>query len=101
MSTYTFDAELWLWEARKSDTWTFVTLPTEVSSAVEDEATARGPRRGFGSVRVHVRIGGTLWQTSVFPDRNSGSYVMPVKKAVRVAEGIDAGDEVTIELRVD
>jgi hypothetical protein len=93
-------AELWLWDARKPDTWTFVTVPPEVSATLGDEAAARVPRRGFGSVRVQVRIGATQWQTSVFPDRNSGCYVMPVKKAVRIAEGIDAGDEVSIELQV-
>ncbi|MEU3627219.1 DUF1905 domain-containing protein [Amycolatopsis coloradensis] len=59
-----------------------------------------GPRRGFGAVRVGVGIGGSEWKTSIFPDSQRGSYVLPVKKAVRKAEGLEEGDvaKVTIEL---
>jgi hypothetical protein len=49
-------------------------------------------------VRVHVRIGETVWATSVFPEKVSGSYLLPVKKAVRDREGIDDGDTVTVRL---
>lgn len=100
MSRYEFSAELWLWDARRSDTWTFVTLPESVSEAVADDAAALGPRRGFGSVRVEVDIGGSHWSTSVFPDAESGCYVLPVKKAVRIAESLEAGDTATVGLRV-
>jgi Domain of unknown function (DUF1905) len=59
-----------------------------------------GPRRGFGSVRVQVRIGGSRWKTSIFPDSKLGCYVLPVKKAIRKAEAIEEGDvaKVTVEL---
>ncbi len=98
MSQHTFVAELWLWDARRADTWTFVTLPPEVSAAVEDAADARGPRAGFGSVRVVVRVGPTTWRTSVFPDSASGCFVLPVKRSVREANGVEAGDRVTVHL---
>lgn len=97
---HTFTAELWLWDARRSDTWTFVTVPPEVSAAIEDAADALGPRAGFGSVKVEVRIGAYVWRTSVFPDKDSGCFVLPVKRAVREANGVGAGDEVTVELEV-
>lgn len=94
----TFDAELWLWEARRADSWTFVRVPQELSEDIRDLAGT--PRRGFGSVRVRAAIGGSRWSTSIFPDSGSGCYVMPVKAKVRKAEGLDEGDtaSVTIEL---
>lgn len=95
---HTFTAPLWLWDARRQDTWTFVTVPAEQSEAIADEAAARGPRAGFGSVRVQARIGATQWQTSVFPDSASGCFVLPVKRAVREANGLRTGDEVTVHL---
>jgi hypothetical protein len=98
VSQHTFVAELWLWDARRADTWTFVTLPTEVSAAVEDAADARGPRAGFGSVRVVVRVGFTTWRTSVFPDSASGCFVLPVKRSVREANGVEVGDRITVHL---
>lgn len=107
--SWTFDAELFRWPAsaggERSDrrpgdaAWFFVRLPVEVAEDLRDSLT--GPPGGFGSVRVDVRIGASSWATSVFPDKESGSYVLPVKKAVRTAEGIDDGDTVTVELDLE
>ncbi|GAA2725507.1 DUF1905 domain-containing protein [Cellulomonas aerilata] len=95
--TYTFDADLWLWQAR-TDSWTFVSLPTDLADELLDRA---GPAvRGFGSVRVAVTIGATSWRTSLFPDATAGTYVLPVKKAVRTAEGLAAGDTAHVRLRL-
>jgi hypothetical protein len=96
--TYEFDSELWLWDARKADSWTFLSLPAEVADEILELA---GPySRGFGSLRVEVTIGGTVWRTSVFPDKKAGTYVLPVKKSVRHAEGVQAGDVVRVRLAV-
>jgi hypothetical protein len=93
-----FDAELWIWDARRDDSWTFVSLPAEASEEIQD--LARGPRRGFGSLRVRVTIGDTTWTTSIFPDTAQGSYALPIKRAVRTAEALQVGDiaTVTVEL---
>lgn len=91
-------SELWVWDARRSDGWTFTSLPAGVSEEIR-ELTA-GSRRGFGSVRVRVTIGGSTWLTSIFPDSASGCYVLPVKRSVRVAEGVEAGDPVSVSATV-
>lgn len=92
-----FDAELWEWDARRADSWTFVSLPVGASEEIRD---VTGPRRGFGSVRVRVTVGATTWTTSVFPDKGRGVYVLPVKSAVRRAEGLGAGDVAAVSLEV-
>ena len=56
-----------------------------------------GKRRGFGSVKVTVTLGDSRWQTSLFPNKD-GSWFLPIKKPVRVAEGLAEGDEVAVEL---
>lgn len=88
-----------LWEYDGDAAWHFVTLPTDVTDAIDD-AIAGTKRRGFGSVPVQVRIGSSSWKTSVFPSKQEASYILPVKKAVRTAEGIAAGDRVTVQLEV-
>lgn len=92
-----FAAELWLWDARRAETWTFVSLPASEAEEIRD--LAGGLRRGFGSVRVRATIGTSTWTTSIFPVRQAG-YVLPVKRPVRVAEALDVGDiaTVTVEL---
>ncbi|GAB3960172.1 DUF1905 domain-containing protein [Actinoallomurus acanthiterrae] len=93
-----FEAELWIWDARRSDTWTFVSLPTEASEEIRD--LAGGARRGFGSLRVRVTVGTSTWKTSIFPDSARGSYVLPIKRTVRTAEGLDAGDITTVKVEL-
>lgn len=96
----TFTGELWQWDARRGDSWTFVTVPEGIGAAIADAAESRGPRRGFGSVRISARIGATTWTTSVFPDAASGLYLLPIKRSVRRAEGIETGDTVTVHMEL-
>ena len=98
--TWTFTAPLWRWNAKQESTdpgsWSFVTLPTDVAEDIRDVMVE--PPRGFGSVKVQVVVGEERWSTSVFPDKDSGSYVLPVRQAVRRAVGIEEGDPVTVTL---
>jgi hypothetical protein len=93
-----FDAELWTWDARRSNSWTFVALPADASEEIRE--VVGGPRRGFGSIRVRVTSGGSTWKTSIFPDSASGGYVLPVKGAVRTAEDLDVGDVATLTVEL-
>lgn len=91
-----FSAELWRWEARDEAGWVFASVPEGPSADLRDLAGAM-PRAGFGSVRVAVTLAGSSWRTSIFPGRD-GTYALPVKKAVRRAEGVDVGDTVPIRI---
>jgi hypothetical protein len=96
---FVFEAELWLWDARKGDSWTFLSLPVDAAAEIRDRTA--GMANGFGSLRVTATIGSSTWQTSIFPDAAHDSYALPVRKAVQKKERIAAGDstEVTVELR--
>ncbi|MEK9860644.1 MAG: DUF1905 domain-containing protein [Alphaproteobacteria bacterium] len=47
-----------------------------------------------------VRIGASAWKTSIFPDSGSGSFVLPIKKEIRKAEGLAAGDRARVHLEL-
>jgi hypothetical protein len=96
--TRIFEFRAPLWRNPSADGWHFVSLPPEISAEIS-EITA-GARRGFGSVRVAVTVGAGSWRTSLFPDSKTGTYLLPVKKTVRVAEHLEAGDEVRPRLQV-
>jgi hypothetical protein len=93
-----FESELWVWEARPDETWTFVSLPEDISEEIRD--VAAGIPRGFGSVRVQARIGLSTWKTSIFPDSKRKAYVLPVKRAVRKAQGLQPGDTATVSVEL-
>jgi hypothetical protein len=92
-----FDAELWLWDARCTGTWTFVSLPASESEEIRD--LAGGLRRGFGSLRVRATIGSSTWTTSLFPGSEAG-YVLSVKRSIRVAEALDVGYVATVAVEL-
>lgn len=94
---FAFTATLFRWDARDDSSWYFVALPPELS---EDIREVPRPTRGFGSVRVRARIGGSEFATSIFPDKGLGTFVLPVKKAVRDAENLADGDTTDVELLV-
>ena len=97
-ATYDFEADLFLWTGDAA--WHFVALPQDVSDELDDQASSGNAHRGFGSVRVRVTIGSTTWSTSVFPDKQRATFVLPVKKDVRAKEGIGAGDRVGVRLEL-
>ncbi|WP_457101735.1 DUF1905 domain-containing protein [Microbacterium sp. P5_E9] len=91
-----FDGDVWRWDAR-TDSWFFTSLPEDLSEQIREIPR---PFRGFGSVRVLARIGGSQWRTSIFPDSSHGAYVLPLKKAVRDAEHLVEGGPVSVRLEV-
>lgn len=95
-TSYSFRAELWLYPGEAG--WHFLTLPVEVADEIREESAAF--RKGFGSVKVTAQAAGQSWQTSIFPDAQSGSYLLPVKKSVRDAAHLAAGDGVEVRLTV-
>jgi hypothetical protein len=89
-----FTGEIWFW--RGPSPFHFVTVPDPQSAEIE--AMSRMVTYGWGCIPVSARVGDTTWTTSLFP--KDGLYVVPVKVAVRRAEGLDLGDVVDVRLSV-
>jgi len=94
--SYSFNAELWLYPGEAG--WHFVTLPAEVADDVR--ALTAGASKAFGSVKVQAKVDGHAWQTSLFRDSKSASYLLPVKKEVRDKAHLKDGDSVQVQLDV-
>lgn len=81
----------------------WIALNGEAGEAIAAHELARrlelGKRRGFGSVKVSAWIGKSRWQTSLFPQKTDG-WFLPIKKPVRLAEGLEFGDAVEGELEL-
>jgi hypothetical protein len=91
-----FKAELWEWQGQGA--WCFVSLPKEYYDEIK--AISSLPKRGFGSVKIEASVGETIWKTSIFPDTKSGTYILPVKKAIRKAENINIGTFIDMKVRL-
>lgn len=92
--TYDFEAKVWLYPGDVA--WHFVSVPTDIAQHIHE--LPRPTRRGFGAIRVEVTLGDSIWQTSIFPDTRSKSYLLPIKSSIRKHEGVYAGDVARISL---
>ena len=92
---YTVRAKVWRW---KNGSWHFATLPAKQAAEIRRQFGAEA--RGWGSIRVLAKIGDTEWNTSLFPERKSKSYLLPIKGDVRRAEAIHEGDRITAVLHI-
>lgn len=90
-----FHGELWYW--RGPAPFHFVTVAPEESDAIDE--VARRVTYGWGMIPARVSIGSTEIRTSLWP--KDGGYIVPVKKALRDAEGLELGDTVEVRLRLD
>jgi hypothetical protein len=89
-----FAGKIWFWKGPAP--WFFVTVPAEQSRDLK--AISGFVTYGWGVIPVHVQIGKTEWQTSLFPKEDR--YLVPIKASVRKAEHLEEGDEVTVQLEV-
>jgi hypothetical protein len=92
--SFSFRAKVWLYPGLVG--WHFVTVPKKISVTIKE--AMKGKTKGWGSVPVSVTVGKTTWQTSIFPEKTSGCYLLPLKVTVRKKEEIEAEDTVLCTL---
>jgi hypothetical protein len=96
MKLYLFTATLWLYPGHAG--WVFATVPKKETARIKEQT--KGLKRGWGSVPVSVTLGKTTWNTSIFPDNRSGTYLLPVKALVRKKEEVMEDDAVVISISI-
>ncbi|MEP1932083.1 MAG: DUF1905 domain-containing protein [Roseibium sp.] len=93
----TFSAKAW--KSKGQGAWTFVTMPTDIADQIRFLMSGQ-KAKGWGMIKVKARIGSSDWDTTIWPDKTSDSYLLPLKAAVRKSEKISEGDSVTVDLRL-
>ena len=88
---YKIKAKVWVYPGLGG--WHFVNVDKKISAEI---------RKVFpkGFVKIRAQIGQTAWDTSLFPHKQSASYLISIKSAVRKKESIFDGDEVKIEFKI-
>ncbi len=94
---FKIQAEVWLYPGESAN-WHFVSVPKEISVEIRERFGGRS--RGWGSLPVTVTIGRTTWDTSIFPDKKSAAYLLPLKAAVRATERIQVGAKIALLIRM-
>ena len=102
--TWEVTARLWRWQGKAKDgtpssmSWFFITIDGAVADAIR--AASPGRTAAWGSVYASITVGATSWRTSLFPSRDVGGYLLPLKAAVRKAERLAEGDAVSARIAI-
>lgn len=95
-NVYKMKSEVWLYPGMVG--WHFISVPKKQSEEIKKKFG--GKQKGWGSFPVLVTLGKTSWNTSIFPDKKSATYLLPLKAEVRKKEGILKGDIVIFSLEI-
>ena len=73
--------------------WRFLTIPKKTGKEIKEKFAKRAV--GWGSIRVSAKIGKTEWKTSIFPDKKSGTYLLPLKTEIRKIERLTDSNKIS------
>ncbi len=88
---FVFKAKVWRWPGDMG--WYFVNVPKEISENIR-----KAYPKGF--VKILATIGAVTWETSLFPHKQSGAYLLSIKTQVRKKEDIWEGDGVSVAFNI-
>lgn len=94
---FSFTSTVWLYSGPAA--WHFITVPVEVSDKIDFYFGHL--KKGWGSLPVQVTVKDTNWNTSIFPDKKTKSYLLPFKAAIRHELAVEAGDVVSVTLGLE
>jgi hypothetical protein len=89
--TFSQKAKVWVYPGLAG--WHFITLDKKLSSQIREKY-----KKGF--VKIEATVGQSTWPTSLFPHKQSGSYLLCIKASIRKKEGILSDDEVKVQIKV-
>ena len=76
----------------------FFYAPVPAAQADDVRALAKVASYGWGCVPVEAKIGGVTFTTALFP--KDGTYLLPLKVAVRRKIDVTAGDTVAVAMTI-
>ena len=104
-----FKSKVIVWKAGNGEgddksAWRFARVPEDISAKIKEiahRAKQKGvPRRGWGAVYARAKVGKSEWTTSIFPDRHSATYILPLKKQIRYEENLYDGIDIRVSIEV-
>lgn len=85
-----------MWKYKGTAGWHFVTLPKLLSKKIRQ---AHGlSEEGWGRLKTKASIENTSWQTAIWYDSKSDSYLLPIKSDIRKKFNLLINSELKIHL---
>lgn len=89
---YEFRSKVWQHPAPGG--WYFVSLPATVSKEIRKQFKSQ--EQGWGRLKITAQTGQSKWATALWYDTRRRTYILALKKEIRVREGIYSGEVIDI-----
>jgi hypothetical protein len=86
-------------KGKESSLWRFARVPESISAKIKEMQRGR-LRRGWGAVYAKAKIKRSEWVTSIFPDRHSSTYLLPLKKQICYEENLYDGIDINVSIEI-
>ncbi len=95
--SYKFKSQVVIWPGETAN-WYFAYVPQKMALTLSKRYDKM--HRGWRSLPVEAKVGQTSWCTSIFYDKRSNTYILPIKAQVRKKEGIYDKDSINLTLKI-
>ncbi len=101
---FKFQSKVIVWkegynEGNDKGAWRFARVPEDISVKIKEMQKGR-LRRGWGAVYTKAKVGKSEWVTSIFPDRHSDTYILPLKKQIHYKENLYDGIDINVSINI-
>ena len=93
---YKIKSTVWIYPGLSG--WHFINIPKKESEEIIKSFGKM--QRGWGSLPVMVSVGKSTWKTSIFKDKKSNTYLLPLKASIRKEEGIFNRDIIRLKIEI-
>jgi hypothetical protein len=92
MKKYTAKGKVWVYPGLGG--WHFIYVDRPLAEKVKNDG--KQSIYGAGFIGIRATLGATSWDTAPFPSKKDSTYLLSIKKAVRIKEACYDGDVITI-----
>ena len=101
---FKFKSKVIVWRESHRDgddagAWRFARVPEDITAVIKEMQKGR-LRRGWGAIYAKAKIKKSEWVTSIFPDRHSATYILPLKKQIRYEENLYDGIDIKVSIQI-
>ncbi|MRI01593.1 DUF1905 domain-containing protein [Kriegella sp. EG-1] len=91
---YRFTSKMWQHDSPGG--WYFVSLPIIISKEIRENLGWQ--EEGWGRMKSFAAIEEVQWDTAIWFDSKSDTYVLPIKSEIRKKAGIELNTEIEIRI---
>ncbi|MBM3177212.1 MAG: DUF1905 domain-containing protein [Bacteroidetes bacterium] len=89
---YEFRSKVWQHPAPGG--WHFISLPESVTKEIRKQFKSQ--EQGWGRLKITAQTGKSKWATAIWFDTRRRTYLLPLKKEIRVRERIYVGGVIDV-----